>query len=150
MKTSIRRYLPFAVDTKKYLRLLTPVLVAGLTFISWPVFAGPRLVVEPQVVKAGDATSVYGHGFCGDPACSEVLIYLDDRPVSKAVKPSRDGTFSARIQALADPGKHEILAVQSKGPKNGEIRVIGELILGVGARQIKTGQKQTDRIHEIE
>lgn len=133
--SSSREPSPTGSQTSRW-ALVGSIMVTGL-LTAWPASADPRLVIEPPIVKAGDPTYVHGYGFCGRPSCSEIEIFLDGALVGGDIRPARDGTFSARIDTFADPGQHEILATQSMPDKREGLRVTGELILGVGARQVE-------------
>jgi hypothetical protein len=79
----------------------------------------PYLQLVGTIPITGQATvhrfeqvTAYGSGFCGRPACSDVVIRIDDRIAERGVKVSANGTFRAAVPVSEMPGRYTVRASQ--------------------------------------
>ncbi len=72
----------------------------------------PSISLQPDMISAGEQTTVSGAGFCGGAACSGVTITLDGVEVANGVPVNADGTFTVGFRPLTTPGRRIVAAVQ--------------------------------------
>ena len=81
----------------------------------------PRLSVDLDDTTPGATLQIHGSGFCGEPGCSPVTIYIDGLTASDDLTVASDGTFSGEAMVpAADPVGDDIpiVAVQTDADGN--------------------------------
>ena len=83
--------------------------------------------------RVGQTLTIYGRGFCSASPCSKVVLTIDKRWVTKAIRPLH-GTFARRVRITQAPGPHMIRASQ-RGPDGRLIQFGLRIVFGPSGRE---------------
>lgn len=73
----------------------------------------PYVQLNPSVIGTGGTVTVFGSGFCPDPACSPVTVRVNDRVVASQVQVDATGQFQTAFVVTEIPGVYEVVASQT-------------------------------------
>ncbi len=92
----------------------------------------PVLLIDTIEARPGASVQVTGRGFCGDAACSPVMLLVDGAVVARDVDVGADGSFDVTAQVPAVDNAGEIMVVAVQTDADGEtLRGFGDLIVTV-------------------
>lgn len=102
---------------------------------------GPRLILEPTEVRAGQIVTIWGLGFPEREEGEAITVMVDGAVVAKEVGRREDGTLEAYVQLDFEPGIYEI-AVTRRLEGADEIVAVAEVIVGVGEQEPGPREKE--------
>lgn len=92
----------------------------------------PWLLIDTIEARPGGSVQVTGRGFCGDAACSPVMLLVDGAVVARDVDVGADGSFNVTAQVPAVDNAGEIMVVAIQTGAGGEtLRGFGDLFVTV-------------------